>query len=129
VQCPNWFDIDRVQVLVNGKAEPTLNFTRAANANDFKDGVVKFEREIRVGLPADAHLIVVAAGEKLGLGRVMGPDHQKDMPIAMSNPIYVDVDGDGKFKPSGDTLGAPLPVAELPAAAAAATPTTPAPAK
>jgi hypothetical protein len=123
VQCPNWFDIDRVQVLVNGKAEPKLNFTRAANADLFRDGAVKFDREIRVDLQADAHLIVVAAGEKLGLGRVMGPDHEKDMPIAVSNPIFVDVDGDGEFTPNHDTLGAPLPVAELPA------PTTTAPAK
>jgi hypothetical protein len=32
------------------------------------------------------------------------------MPIAVSNPIYVDVDGGG-FKPNADTLGSPLPVA------------------
>ena len=29
--------------------------------------------------------------------------------IAVSNPIFVDVDGGG-FKANGDTLGAPLPV-------------------
>jgi hypothetical protein len=33
-----------------------------------------------------------------------------DVPMAVSNPIYVDVDGGG-FKPNGDTLGAPLPTA------------------
>ncbi len=32
----------------------------------------------------------------------------KDLPIAVSNPIYVDVDGKG-FQPSGDPLG-DLPV-------------------
>jgi hypothetical protein len=117
VQCPNWFDIDRVQVLVNGRADEKLNFTRAANAQGFGDGVTKFDLAIPVELTSDAHLIVVAAGEKLTMGRVMGPDHGKDMPIAVSNPIYVDADGDGKFTPNGDTLGSPLPVAELPAPA------------
>ncbi len=43
------------------------------------------------------------------LGPVRGPDRAKDMPVAVSNPIYVDVDGGG-FKANGDTLGAPLPV-------------------
>ncbi len=35
VQCTDWIDIDRVQVLVNGRARPDLNFTRAANARLF----------------------------------------------------------------------------------------------
>jgi hypothetical protein len=38
----------------------------------------------------------------------MGPDHADDRPVAVSNPIFVDVDGGG-FKGNGDTLGT-LPV-------------------
>jgi hypothetical protein len=34
----------------------------------------------------------------------MGPDHAADLPVAVSNPIFVDVDGHG-FKASGDMLG------------------------
>jgi hypothetical protein len=30
-------------------------------------------------------------------------------PVAFTNPIYVDTDGNG-FEPSGDNLGHPLPV-------------------
>jgi hypothetical protein len=33
------------------------------------------------------------------------------MPFAVSNPIFVDVDGGG-FKPNGDDLGVPFPVKE-----------------
>ena len=44
VQCTDWIDIDRVQVLVNGRAHKELNFTRASHANWFADGAVKFER-------------------------------------------------------------------------------------
>lgn len=109
VQCPNWFDIDRVQVFLNGAPSPELNFTRAATPERFTGGTVKFEQMLPLELAADTHVIIVAAGEHSTLGPVMGPDHGKDMPIVISNPIFVDVDGGG-FRPNGDTLGAPLPV-------------------
>ncbi|HVX60534.1 MAG TPA: CehA/McbA family metallohydrolase [Pirellulales bacterium] len=109
VQCPNWFDIDRVQVFVNGHAEESLNFTRETTPGRFAGGTVKFDQKLPLSLKGDAHVIVAAAAEKSTLGPVMGPDHAKDMPVAISNPIYIDVDGGG-FKPNGDTLGAPLPV-------------------
>ena len=109
VQCPNWLDIDRVQVLVNGRPDPKLNFTRAANPSSFSDGVVKFDQTISVELTSDAHLIVVAIGENFTLGPVMGPQRGQAAPAAMSNPIFVDMDGNG-FKPNGDTLDAPRPV-------------------
>jgi hypothetical protein len=107
VQCANWLDVDRVQVLVNGRPDPRLNFTRAAHPRKFDDGVVKFRDEIPVELEADAHLIVVAIGESSTIGPVMGA--LGEPPVAISNPIYVDRDGGG-WTPSKDTLGAPLPV-------------------
>ncbi len=109
VQCPNWFDIDRVQVLLNGRPAESLNFTRASTPDRFSAGVVKFEQTLPLALEQDTHVIVAALGEKLSLGEVMGPDFGKLMPIAVSNPIYVDVDGGG-FRANGDTLGSPLPV-------------------
>lgn len=107
VQTPNWFGVNRVQVLVNGKADPALNFTRASHPKMFADGVVKFDQTIPVALASDAHVIVVAVEEGGTTGPVMGDG---DVPMAISNPIYVDVDGNG-FKPNFDTLGAPLPTA------------------
>lgn len=108
VQCPNWFDVDRVQVFVNGKPEPSLNFTRAGAGDRFSSGPVKFDQTIPLRLEADAHVIVAAIGEQSKLGPVMGPEHGEDQPVAVTNPIFVDVDGSG-FKSSGDELGA-LPV-------------------
>ena len=109
VQCPNWFDVDRVQILVNGQPDPLLNYTRADHPGRFSDDVVKFDHQIPVELKSDAHLIVVAVGESSKLGPVMGPKRGQAAPVAVSNPIYVDVDGNG-FKANGDTLGFPLPV-------------------
>ncbi len=108
VQCTDWIDIDRVQVLVNGRAEPKLNFTRASHPTWFASGVVKFDRVIDVPLAEDAHLIVVAAGENFDLKTGYGTSAQARIkPIAYHNPIWADVDGGG-FKPNGDTLGFPL---------------------
>lgn len=103
VQCPNWFDVDRVQVFLNGKPVESLNFTRKSTPDQFSNETVRFDQEIEFELTGDAHVIVATIGEK-GLGPVMGPDHANDPPVAVSNPIFVDVDGDG-FKPNGDVLG------------------------
>jgi len=109
VQCTDWMDIDRVQVLVNSRPDPKLNFTRKSHPKMFKDGVAKFDEKIHVPLQHDAHLIVVAidedGDEKICYGT---SDYAKMRPCAYNNPIYVDADGSG-FKPNGDTLGFDLP--------------------
>lgn len=110
VQCTDWVRIDRVQVLVNGRPAPKLNFTRAQHPQAFKDGVVQFERDLGVPLSEDAHLIVVAVGEQADLKVGYGTSEQAKLrPIAYHNPIFVDVDGNG-WRPNGDTLGWELPV-------------------
>ena len=107
VQCPNWFDINRVQVFINGRPSPETNFTRRTTSQHFSDRVVRFEAKIPIELKTDAHVIVATIGEGLQLGPVMGPEHGKKPPAAVANPIFVDVDGGG-FKPNGDLLGVPL---------------------
>ncbi len=109
VQCPKWVEVNRVQVFVNGRPVPEWNYTRRAHADKFHSSVVVFDETLPLELPSDAHLVVACAGEGRGLGPVMGPDHETDMPTAVGNPIFVDIDGDG-FKPNGDMLGLPLPL-------------------
>ena len=103
VQCPNWFDVDRVQVLLNGRLSPELNFTRASHPGLFSSRTVRFEHEMTLELSEDTHVIVAAVGENSRLGAVVGPGHADDWPVAISNPIFVDVDGQG-FKANGDLL-------------------------
>ena len=105
VQCANWYDINRVQVFVNGRPMPELNFTRGAQADLFSSGTVRFETEVDLPkLSQDTHLIVATIGEGRTLGEVMGSEFGNRPPVAVANPIYVDVDGNG-FKPNGDDLG------------------------
>jgi hypothetical protein len=110
VQGTDWVQIDRVQVLVNSRPEPKLNFTRSTHPDMFKDGVMQFSNAIDVPLHRDSHLIVVALGDNSTLIGGYGTSTQSRMkPCAYNNPIYVDVDGNG-FQPNGDTLGFDLPV-------------------
>ncbi len=96
-------------MFVNGRPDSQLNFTREKNPDAFAAGTLKFDRQIPVELQGDAHLIVATIGEHSRLGHVMGPEYEKIPPVAVSNPIYIDVDGHG-FTANKDTLGAPLPV-------------------
>jgi hypothetical protein len=112
VQAANWLDVDRVQVLVNGRARRELNRTRSANPELFRDGPLKFEGEFAMEFAADAHVIVVAVGEASTTGPVMGQSPER--PCAIANPIWVDADGGG-IAPNRDTLDAPLPVKRSPA--------------
>jgi hypothetical protein len=121
VQCPNWLDVNLVQIFVNGRADERYRFTRRTHPLMFADGVVKFDQKIAVELTADAHLIVAVGNEGGTLGRVYGPDAGLALPTAVANPIFVDVEGNG-FQSNGDDLGLPLPIesGHLPSQGAAA---------
>jgi hypothetical protein len=119
VQCPNWMQVNRVQLFINGRPLEDYNFTRRRHPEKFAAGTVVFDQHVPVTLTSDAHVVVAAAGEGLQLGVVYGPlpaagerefeSTGADMPVAVANPIYVDVDGNG-FKSNGDTLGLPVPL-------------------
>jgi hypothetical protein len=109
VQCSSWIDIDRVQLLINGRQSREHNYTRKSHPKFFEDGVIKFKQQLTVNLSEDAHLIVIACGEESNLKLGYGNSSQAPIqPCAYNNPIFVDVNGDG-FKPNGDTLGFSLP--------------------
>ncbi len=103
IQCPNWFDVDRVQVFVNGVPVDELNFTRKSHPDMFGDETVKFDEEIKLTLEEDSHVIVATIGESKQLGPVYGETNGKLQPVAFANPVYVDLDGDG-FNPNRGDL-------------------------
>lgn len=111
VQCPNWFDVDRVQILFNGREVPELNFTRRSHPHLFRaQGAVRFQHRLPLHFAQDTHVIVVAIGEESNLGLVGGPGRATTPPVAIANPFFVDVEGDG-FEPNGDPLVGQWPTA------------------
>lgn len=108
VQCPNWFDVDTVIVLVNGKPAEGMQFSRNTHSGMFSDDVVKFDQKLIVNVEQDSHIVVMTGHRTETLGDVVGPMGSQH-PAALTNPVFVDVDGDG-FKANRDTLGHPLPV-------------------
>jgi hypothetical protein len=109
VQCANWFDIDTVMVLVNGRRTDSLTFTRDSHPDLFSKDTVRFQHSLEVELKADAHLIVLTGHRTQLLGDVVGPMWGTQHPAALTNPVFVDVAGDG-FTANKDTLDLPLPV-------------------
>src|SRR5262249_23221052 len=64
VFCANWYEVDRVQVLLNGRPDPGLNFTRKTHPDLFHDKPERFTHETTLALDKDTHVIVVAIGEE-----------------------------------------------------------------
>lgn len=111
VETPNWLEVDRVQILVNGRQPEEYNFTAESHPAKFRSGTVRFDETVRVLLQRDAHLIVVAVGDNSNLEKGWGRNpYGKMRPVAYTNPIFVDVDRNG-FQANGDNLGHPLPTA------------------
>ncbi len=109
VQCPNWLDVDTLFVLVNGRRHAIHDYTREKNPELFRGGVVKFDHALEIDLKSDAHLVVVTGDAGGNLSKIYGDQMGKSQPCALTNPIFVDVDGNG-FVPNKDTLDQPLPV-------------------
>ncbi|MCY4189097.1 MAG: CehA/McbA family metallohydrolase, partial [Bryobacterales bacterium] len=108
VQTPNWMEIDRVQILVNGRQPQPYDFRKSERPGMFREGVVTFDETVEVALQQDAHLIVVAIGEGSNIEAGWGLNPYGQMhPVAYTNPIFIDVGRDG-FEHNGDTLGHPL---------------------
>lgn len=105
----NELEIDRVQLLINGKQDPQFNFTRASHPGLFNQYPLQFSHSFSLLLDKDAHVIVVATGNRIEPKEPLNKPLNEKPPVAISNPFFVDIDWDG-FKPNKDTLGEPLPV-------------------
>jgi hypothetical protein len=119
VRCPNWMEINRVQLFINGRPDPEHDYTVRSHGDWFGQGSEVFDREIEVELDEDAHVVVACCGEGRSVGPMYGVPEGKTewgrgMPVAVANPVFIDTDGDANgdgivFEPNGDDLGLPLP--------------------
>lgn len=122
VRCPNWMEVNRVQLFLNGRPVPEHNYTVRSHADWFSPGPDVFDREIELAVEEDTHVVVACCGEGRSVRSMYGGDEidqtwGRQMPVAVANPIFFDTNGDADgdgivFEPNGDPLGLPLPTAE-----------------
>ena len=90
VQAPRWIDVRSLTLYGNGR--------RIFEARLGKPwSVVRSDGWIRVNPRKDTWYVAVARGLK----PMPVVPHRKARPLAFTNPIWVDADGDGKFTPPG----------------------------
>lgn len=63
--------------------------------------VVKYDGTVKVPVTADAHVVVAGFGRNSFPGTFAWPWFSAASPRFVTNPIYVDVDGNGAFDPPG----------------------------
>jgi hypothetical protein len=93
-----WLDVSEVRLVVNGERRPPLAMKGAGR------GSVKFRDSVRVEFPRDGWVAVEVVG-KTSLFPMLqqrsgdGRPEEAALPYALTNPILVDADGDGRSDP------------------------------
>ncbi|MCX5745390.1 MAG: CehA/McbA family metallohydrolase, partial [Proteobacteria bacterium] len=92
VKAPAWIDVTRLSVLVDG----VVVLRRAI------DGVapLRFAETLTVPITRDAFVIVRVDGDRPMAPMIGDATKFRVYPLAVTNPIWVDVDGDGTVAPS-----------------------------
>lgn len=93
-----WLDVSEVRLVVNGERRPPLPVAGA-------DGrTVKFRDRVRVEMPGDGWIAVEVRGARPLYPLIQqragnGDPARAALPYALTNPILVDADGDGRSDP------------------------------
>ena len=98
VQSAPWIAVDEVRLILNGERKIIFPVKTSEKA------IQKIEKQISLKLDKDTYIIVEAIGKK-SLFPVLqkvskgGLLKNATLPYALTNPVFVDVDGNGKFNP------------------------------
>jgi hypothetical protein len=91
VQAAPWVSVDRVTLYVNGNEAKRWAVAPSG-------APVRFHETFEVTTPRDGYVVVRVDGEK-SLAPVVGDRKTfSAYPFALTNPVFLDVDGDGKYR-------------------------------
>ena len=102
VQAAPWVDVRRVEILrASGRALPPISLP-ASTAR------VRLHRAIDLPVDGDDYVIVIARGEAtMAPALSQQPGGPPPLPLALTNPIYVDAEGDGVWRSHGNSTSHP----------------------
>jgi hypothetical protein len=89
VQAASWIDVSRVKVVVNGEIVETIEVAPSA-------GRVRLETTRTLSLNHDAWVSVLVEGDR-SMAPVMHDQGRTILPLAVTNPVWVDADADGRW--------------------------------
>jgi hypothetical protein len=98
VQSAPWVAVDEVRIIINGDRKMIIPVKTEENL------IQKFHQEIDLKLKRDSYLAVEVLGKKSLYPVIQRPSKKSDLddavlPYALTNPVFIDVDGNGKFDP------------------------------
>lgn len=98
VRSAPWVDVTEVRLILNGQRR--IIFPVRAKETD----ILKFEQDISLTLKEDTSICVEAAGTKTLFPVLQQPSRtgrleNGTLPYALTNPVFIDVDANGKFDP------------------------------
>jgi hypothetical protein len=93
VDAAPWMSVDRIILYVDGKELQRWRVPAAATTT-------RFRQTVPLSLRRDGYAVVRADGDKL-MAPVVGDDRTFGVrPLALTNPIFFDVDGNGRYDPA-----------------------------
>jgi hypothetical protein len=98
VQSAPWVAMDEVRIIINGRREMIIPIKSKEKQ------IQKFNQEMSLKLEHDSYLAVEVLGKKSLYPVIQRPSKGGDfkdaaLPYALTNPVFIDVDGNGKFDP------------------------------
>jgi hypothetical protein len=98
VRSAPWVAVDEVRLVLNGERRIVFPVHAA------EGGVKKFEQQVGLTLQRDAFLCVEALGTRTLFPVLESPARNGSLrggtlPFAITNPVFVDVDGNGRYDP------------------------------
>ena len=102
VQSAPWIGVDEVRVIVNGEIKIIFPVRTEENT------IQKFRKEISLKLVKDSYIAIEVLGKKSLYPVVRRPSVSGELkdavlpyviPYALTNPVFIDIDGNAKFDP------------------------------
>lgn len=93
-----WISVDEVRLVINGKRKIVFPVSQK------QERILKFSEEIGLRLAQDAFIAVEVLGQR-SLFPVLqrrakgGMLEKATLPYALTNPVFIDIDGNGRFNP------------------------------